>query len=848
MLIPPKPLNEESRLAELQSFELLDTPAEIAFDEITELAAKICGVSISCISLIDTNRQWFKSKYGLAASETSRDIAFCAHAVLSQNLFVVPDTHLDDRFSDNPLVIGDPHIRFYAAIPLHTNSEIGLGIGTLCVIDRNPKHLSQLQIEALRLLGEQVKSRLLLRKQTLSLQKTTNALRKSEETRESLLRAIQQAMEGIAVLDREGRFIYMNNAHASLYGYTEAELLGQTWSTLYSPASFAHLQSNIMPVVLKEGHWAGEMTGCTRLGQAVFTEIAISLLEKDEASTQWIIYTSRDVTEQKQAHSQLAAFAEEMARKNRELAVSQTQAMKATQAKSNFLSTMSHEIRTPMNAIVAMADLLYETSLQENQKQYVDRLIQASGSLLDLINDVLDMSKIEAGMMTLEIKEFSVCEVVERVSELLDVRAEAKGLELVSFVHPDVPSRVEGDPVRLRQVLINLVGNAIKFTERGEVSICVSTSKSKVNGLVFSVSDTGIGIDKDAMQEIFDPFTQLDNSTTRKHGGTGLGLSISRELVALMGGELNVLSAQGYGSTFSFTVAFPESVQTVEALIPQEQTLSGLRAVIVDDNETNRLALKAYLAAEGVDVTAASSAKLAIAEIETAYRTGNGFNILLTDYRMPQIDGLQLAATLRSREEFSALPIVMCVSDWRDISSQLAKQLNIASVLYKPITRSRLVQAIGKVYDKQLAHNCADTQVTKRESYLDLLSAISILVVDDLEDNRDLIRLLLNTTDYKLDCAANGVEAVEKCQRKQYDLVLMDIQMPIMDGFEATAKIRQWEKEQQRELTPIVALTAHAFKEELEKCIQIGCTSHITKPLKKITLLNAIKTHARKLS
>ena len=846
MIIAPLPSNEAARLKELRRFEVLDTPSEKSFDDITKLAASICETPMAFISLVDTHRQWFKSKFGLEVSETSRDVAFCAHAILDRQPFIVPDAAQDPCFCDNPLVVEDPRIRFYAGIPLTT--EEGLSIGTLCVIDKKPRELSPLQIEALNLLGDQIISRLVLRKQALELGKAAATLREAERTRTSLLRAINEAMEGMAILNKEGQFIYMNSAHANLYGYTLQQLMGQNWEKLYTPESFANIKTNCLPRVLQEGRWQGEVTGKTKTGEDVFTEISISLLHDEGDSQQWLIYNSRDITKRKKADAQLALAAREMEQRNYELALSKENALQATQAKSNFLAAMSHEIRTPMNSIVAMADLLNDTPLAEDQREYVNRLVRASTSLLDLISDELDMSKIEAGLLELQIQEFDLHDLVDRVTELLAARAHPKGLDLVSFIDPNTPSKVRGDVVRLRQVLVNLVGNAIKFTERGEVAIHVRPSEMDNEVIVFSVTDTGIGIPSNKLDVIFDKFSQVDASSTRRHGGTGLGLSITRELVELMGGNVKVESSVGCGSTFSFAVNLPVVDSVKGQDYPESSLLVGTRILVVDDHDINRFVLKEYLSRMGAYVVEASSGPEALRELEKGLCESAPIDLAFIDYRMPEMDGLELAKIIRSRQEYGSLPIIMNVSDCRGMANFQAVDIKVSSELLKPISRRRLVESLSAVFTNRKITVDAQASVSFFDQGSESSLKCNILVVDDLEDNRDLLALLLSKTQCKIEMAANGLEAFQKCQQGTYDLIFMDVQMPVMDGLQATAAIRQWENTQQREHTPIVALTAHAFREELDKCLAAGCEAHITKPIQKTVLISSIREHARKRS
>jgi CheY-like chemotaxis protein/nitrogen-specific signal transduction histidine kinase len=547
-----------------------------------------------------------------------------------------------------------------------------------------------------------------------------------------------------------------------------------------------------------------------------------------------------------------------LASKNIKLMEANQSATAATRAKSQFLATMSHEIRTPMNAIIGMADLLQETSLSENQHDYVSRFSRAATGLMELLNSILDMSKVEAGQFTLESVPFDLHDLVDKIGELMAIRAGAKKLELVTYVHPDVPANVTGDPTRLRQVFVNLVGNAIKFTDQGEVvlrieptqaipgevTLRIEPDQADSNSLRCSVSDTGIGIPTDMLHRVFEDFTQGDSTTTRKYGGTGLGLSISKQLVELMGGKLHVVSTPDCGSTFSFVIRL--ATAPAATLVPARTsslTITGCRILIVDDNDTNRLIVREHLQRFGALTVEASSGGAALAALQKAQGQGEPFSLAILDSHMPNMSGLELAEAIRALPEYRTLPLLLTTSDMRVDTEQEAYALGINHTVCKPIGRKRLLDsvaaAIGQAPAKSDAQEPSST-VPEPSPVIPL----RILLVEDLEDNRDVVRLFLKDTPYQLDMAENGAIGVQRFQAGSYDLVFMDMQMPVMDGLEATATIRRWEQEQQRQPTPIISLTANAFQEEIDKCMAGGCTAHLSKPIKKRVLLQAILDHA----
>ncbi|HEY6418578.1 MAG TPA: response regulator [Candidatus Binataceae bacterium] len=538
----------------------------------------------------------------------------------------------------------------------------------------------------------------------------------------------------------------------------------------------------------------------------------------------------------------------ELRNARQELIAARETALASSLAKSEFLSSMSHEIRTPMNAVLGMAELLSETELDSEQHRYLEVMSSNGESLLELINSILDLAKIESGRLQMESTDFDLNELSDKLLATFGSRAHIKGVELVARIAPGVAEYLVGDPLRLRQILVNLLGNALKFTEAGEVILLIDNDPeaNQPGHLRFTVSDTGIGIPADKIESIFSSFTQVDSSTTRKYGGTGLGLTIVQRLVGLMGGRIWVESELGTGSKFIFTANFGLASGTPAILPEGLLDLAGVRVLVVDDNATNREILREMMFIVGAEVAEADSGVAALAAVHRAREGGRPFQMILLDMRMPGMDGIEVATRIRHDIHRDAPLIFMLSSD--DVNPQLSRlrELGLDAYLIKPITRRALFEAISRA----LAHSkslgtvkFAEADSASRPDALEVPAA-RILLAEDSPDNQLLISAFLRRTGCEIDLAENGEIALEKFTHHHYDLVLMDMQMPIMDGYMATRSIRNWEREHDAPRTSIVALTAAAMDDDLVKTRAAGCDAHVAKPVKKAILLEVIRKYA----
>ena len=664
---------------------------------------------------------------------------------------------------------------------------------------------------------------------------------------DAYLRAVlDHAVTAIIIIDEQGTIETFNPSAEHIFGYTAAEAVGHNVKFLmpepYHSEHDGYLKqyrdTNIRRII----GIGREVIGLHKDGTEFPLDLAVSEVRLQRRRI--FIGMIRDITDMKDNEAQLEEAAVELECRNAELEIAHKQVLSATRAKSAFLASMSHEIRTPMNSIAAMAELLGETSLSAEQEDYVRRLGRASSHLLELINDVLDLSKIESGQLQLESIPFNLADLVENVAQMMAVRAHAKHIELITHIREHVTHMVSGDPTRLRQILVNLLGNAVKFTEQGQVLLQIESTES--NQLRFSVSDTGIGIPEDKLGSIFASFSQADASTTRKYGGTGLGLSITKRLVELMGGDIKVSSMPGLGSTFQFMIPLPASSVEQPAPLAAPSSCQGLHILVVDDNAAARLAMKDILSHAGATVAESNGGIEALEVLRTAHSDGHPFHVMIIDRHMPDMDGFEVVAATRNRSECHDLPILFLLSDIQKGDRQRITELALHHHVNKPVSREALLTAVSQARTSAPEMTRRKPAEAAPSSSSSTLRPLRILLVEDLEDNRDIITFFLKDTPYKVDMAENGAIGVAKFQAGMYDLVFMDMQMPVMDGLQATRAIREWEQQHHREQTPVVALTAHALTEELTKSMDAGCTAHLTKPITKPLLLSKIVEYAKK--
>jgi signal transduction histidine kinase/CheY-like chemotaxis protein/HPt (histidine-containing phosphotransfer) domain-containing protein len=714
--------NEAERLAALKKYNVLDTPPEPAFDEIVQLAAQICNTPVALITLVDEKRQWFKSKVGLDINETPRDISFCTHAIQSDDIFIVKDAQNDERFKDNPLVTGEPYIRFYAGVPIKTAE--GFNIGTLCVIDTEARELNRQQTDALHALTHSVLHLLELRMNHHWVRQSQEVLRNLMRLNEDFIRSIDnkravfnRMLEYILEVTNSeygfiGEVLYRDNQpYLKSYAITNIAWNDET-RNLYEKYAAEGMEFTNLKTLFGHTLRTGEVViandptndprrGGLPKGHPPLNHYLGVPIKDSNGDLIGMIglgnkangYDDSDVSMLQPFTSNCAVMILAMQMQTRNVLIEEEQ-----RQKDAFLANMSHEIRTPLNAIIGFNDLMNNTRLDEEQKRYVETIGIASRNLNVIINDILDISKLESGMLYLEKKPLNIEKIVRQVVQLNSSRAKQKGVKLMLAFDQDIPQFLVGDETRLSQILINLINNAIKFTSEGFVELKVVEIKKSIEQVIvrFTVSDTGIGIAPEKLNTIFERFTQAESSTTRLYGGTGLGLNIVKSLVELHQGKVNVSSTQGKGSEFTveipFSIASSGTITEIVNDTPADlrSLLDGMNLLLVEDNEHNQFLAQTYLSRNGAKVTTAANGKIALDILKN-----NSFDVILMDIQMPEMDGNETTYYIRNEMKLD-VPIVACSAHALESEKERCLANGMNEYITKPYNESEMVRTLAK--------------------------------------------------------------------------------------------------------------------------------------------------------
>jgi len=660
---------------------------------------------------------------------------------------------------------------------------------------------------------------------TFELEKEKKSLRDSERYLKTLWNSTPS---GVVIIDAETHTIVDANPFAlELIGRTRDAVVGQTCHAFICPTEIGNCPISELNQTISRSERFLIAAG----GQKI--TILKTVVPVIRENRRYFIESFIDITDRITAEKKMKQATDE--------------AVKANQAKSEFMAVMSHEIRTPLNGVLGMAQLLQDTELNAEQHRFVD-IIQSSGeSLLSVINDILDFSKIEAGKVELEVIPFDLRKLIEDTAQTFASHAHGKGLELSVLIPDETCCFLKGDPIRLRQVFTNLISNAIKFTEKGEVIVEASIERHDLHhaNLHVSVRDTGIGIRREDRLRLFEPFSQADGSTTRKYGGTGLGLAISRELVSLMGGELDCEGEYGKGSTFFFTMPLEvtSSGERAGDRSGVAASLAGRRVLIVDDNAANRQILQQQTAAWEMESDLAAGGVEGLDKLVSAKHSGRHFDLVILDMHMPGMNGLETAKKIKADPEISAVRIIVLTSVGIDGALRQATNFGISALLNKPVRQAELYTALREAMEGGAEHKSPSAVDPKRLPDNGRRLDMDILLAEDNPANQAVAVAMLRKMGCRVACVSNGREAVDILKERLFDLVLMDCQMPVLDGYQATGEIRRLEKETgQNNQIPIVALTANAVQGDKEKCIAAGMNGYLSKPFKKDEIFAVLKS------
>jgi two-component system, sensor histidine kinase and response regulator len=813
---------------------LYDSSGERLFDSVATLAAQITGAPAALVGFLDSDRYWVNGRKGWNVSWLPRQLAFCSVTADSGEILVVPDTLQDPRFASNSLVTSDPHIRFYAGAPVITSG--GHAVGTVCVLDRAPRQITAAQRGALSLLAEQVAAiaqARALEAETQRLATSVESLRQQLSEGDERFRDLFEHTDDLIVSIRsDGRILHSNDAFVSALGLGSVrEATALAVFDLVTADERSRFRDAFLRIMRSGEAETVETEFMSRTGRRFFVEGGIKpKLVDGKPVLARVIF--RDVTARKEVEIQLGK--------------ARDAALESSRLKSQFLTNVSHEIRTPMNGVVGMLELLLEGTLNEEQTEFAQTALASADSLLAILNNILHMSKLEAGTLSITTADFDLYRSTERIVEVMKAAAFEKKIAVSFAVDAGVPAVLRGDVGRLRQVLTNLLGNAVKFTDSGSVRLRISVDRETDSHTLvrFSVSDTGIGIPESAFPRLFETFSQADSSMTRRFGGVGLGLATAKQIVELMGGVIGFDSKVGIGSTFWFTIPFlKQKAKETKAEVP----LRDARVLVVDQSDTHRRIVSHYLSfLWSMHAEIAEGASEAIEMLRRASREGHPFQVVLFDAHMRAMDGLTFARSVRAESLIGKTGLVMMTALGLQIDESISRAAGISAYLTKPVEQSELfdcmVAALVSEGSKSALIAVADIPARTRSAPVSIpeetVRETRILVAEDNLLNQKLTISQLSKLGFAVDAVANGAEVIDALEKQPYGVILMDCQMPVMDGYEVTKEIRR--REGRDRGIKIIAMTAHALEGDREKCLAAGMDDYLSKPTRHDDLATAL--------
>ncbi len=792
-------------------------------DSVVAEAARAANVPVAFVGFVENQGEVVKAVRGWNVAVFPQALSFAIRIANQTDVVVVPDTAADARFSTHPLVTGSPNIRFYAGAPIFDD---GTFVGALSIVDRAPRQLTSEQISVLRLLARQISRELDVR-------------REKEELNQRFREFFEQTDDFVLSIGPDFRLIHVNEAVPTALGFTREELTSQPLLRVIAPDARDEFREAAGKVFETGEPRIAETTFVTSGGRRIIVEGSLRPRVVD-GQTLMVRVIFRDITERTEFES--------------ELGNARDAALEAARLKSQFLTNVSHEIRTPMNGIIGMLDLLESTPLSEEQRDYATQAHASAAQLLSIVNNILYVSAVEAGGLGSTSVDFDLYKTLHRIVEVMKIAALGKEIEVEFAYDKNLPPLLRGDQSKLRQVVTNLMDNAIKFTEEGRVMLRVAqqTETDTHRVVRFEVVDSGIGISEENRLLLFEKFSQVDGSQSRKYQGTGLGLATARQLVETMGGLIDVESKPGVGSTFWFTIPFPKHAAGRKPIASSELEFGGRRALLVDQSPTSRKIVRHYLDTTwGMRVETADGAVAALAALRTAAES-DPFRVVLFD-AMPDIDAFSFAKEVRADARIAGTSLLYLAATQNEVNREKMREAGINAYVVKPVGQTELFDAMTVALAKDalaaakpVAQPASPDTSAPPQVSPDARRKIRVLLAEDNFLNAKLTMSQLEKLGYQADSVPNGKEAVAAVDKFDYQIILMDCQMPVLDGYQATIEIRRRDRERGAKRR-IIAMTANALEGDREKCLAAGMDDYLSKPTKHDELETALARYFAKV-